>query len=174
MLKHAMLGLLAEREGHGWELQHRFETLLAQSWPLNNGQVYATLQRMERNELISSRVEPQDDRPDRHVYTITDKGRHELKRWLTEPPPADGLLKDEFFLKVLIRALNGDTHMTDMLHQQRQHYYDALAALSARRLDSDVPIPTQLLIDGATRRLEADLQWLDDVEARLGDLHSGN
>lgn len=174
MLKHAMLGLLAEREGHGWELHHRFETLLAQSWPLNNGQVYATLQRLERNDLITSRVEPQPDRPDRHVYTITDKGRHALHRWLTEPPPADGLLKDEFFLKVLIRALNGDTDMTEMLHQQRQYYYDALAALSARRLDDDVPVPTQLLIDGAARRVEADLLWLDDVETRLGELRSNS
>lgn len=167
MIKHALLGLLAEHEGHGWELQQRFESLLADTWPLNNGQVYATLQRLQRNGLIASRTVEQTERPDRHVYNITDKGQAELDRWLHEPPPKTGLLKDEFFLKVLIRCINGDADLADMLHTQRQHYYDALATITQRRRQGDRNIATQLLLDGAARRLEADLHWLDDVEQRL-------
>lgn len=164
MLKYAMLGLLAERDGHGWDLQARFEALLAGTWPLNNGQVYATLKRLENNDLVTSHVVEQDDRPDRNVFSITAAGREELENWLTAPPPPSAILKDEFFLKVLLSSIASEAELPDLLRTHRQHYYDTLATITRRRLADDLNSTTKLLLDGAIRRLEADLQWLDDVE----------
>jgi DNA-binding PadR family transcriptional regulator len=170
MIKHTLLGLLTEGERHGWDLRSSFELLLADTWPLNDGQVYTTLARLERDGLVSSHTVEQRDRPDRRMYRITNAGRDELQRWLTETPADTPLLKDELFLKVLIHALTGSGNPDLLLHHQRQHLINGLAGLTRRRTDPETGRATALLLDGAILRLEADLKWLDEVELRIHSL----
>lgn len=170
MIKHALLGLLNDGERHGWDLRAHFELLLADTWPLNDGQVYTTLGRLERDGYVTSHTVEQRDKPDRRMYRITRSGRSELRRWLAEEPGSAPLLKDELFLKVLVQAITGTGDSDVLLHHQRQHLVNALAGLTRRRTEPDVPPATALLLDGAILRVEADLHWLDEVEQRLASL----
>ena len=172
MIRHTLLGLLTGGDRHGWDLRASFELLLGDTWPLNDGQVYTTLGRLERDGLVTSRTVEQRDRPDRRMYTITDAGRKELGRWLAEEPSSTPLLKDELFLKVLIHAITGAGDPDRLLHHQRQHLINAMAGLTRRRTDPAIPPPTALLLDGAILRVEADLKWLDEVEQRISGLAS--
>lgn len=170
MIKHTLLGLLNDGERHGWDLRASFELLLADTWPLNDGQVYTTLGRLERDGLVTSHTVEQRDRPDRRMYRITTAGRDELRRWLSETPTTAPLLKDELFLKVLVQAVTGTGDPDVLLHHQRQHLVNALAGLTRRRTEPGTPPATALLLDGAILRVEADLKWLDEVEHRLRTL----
>ena len=83
-VKHVFLALLAKQPMHGYELKNAFEEIAAGSWPLNFGQVYQTLNRLERVGFIESFVVVQEDKPDKKVYQITEDGRDHLKEWLQQ------------------------------------------------------------------------------------------
>src|SRR5262245_37857755 len=105
-MKHAFLALLASGPAHGYELkqelERRFGSTLA---PLNDGQVYTTLQRLERDGLVAGEDVPADSRQKR-VYTLTDNGRAALTTWALAPTSATRL-RDEFFLKLVLAGSSG-------------------------------------------------------------------
>src|ERR1700693_1440837 len=82
-LKFGILGLLAEQPLHGYEVKTRFEEMLGGTWEVNIGQIYTTLQRLERDRL----VEPAGERGERgkHAYTLTEHGQTALHDWLENP-----------------------------------------------------------------------------------------
>src|SRR5688572_17189694 len=98
MIKFVLLALLSTRRRHGYELKQEFEARFAGTWPLNIGQVYTTLARMERDGLVESEIVPQEVVPDRRVYAITEDGRRDLKQWLVDPVDGPVRLKDELFV----------------------------------------------------------------------------
>jgi DNA-binding PadR family transcriptional regulator len=167
MLKHMLLGLLKQEPRHGYDLKSAFETLLGGTWPLNIGQIYTTLARLERDELVESETVPQDLLPDRKVYTITHAGQEELDRWLTEPASESIRLKNEFFIKLLVHRLVGSDDFNTLIWKQRQVNMQTLAELTSLRSDTSLDPVTNLLIEGAILQVEADLNWLDLCEQRL-------
>lgn len=160
MLKFLLLGLLAGAPKHGYELRQAVEDHFQGTWSLNAGQIYSTLDRLERDGLVASEVVHRDQAPDRRVCSITPEGRLELKRWLLEPVDAPVRLKDELFAKALVHRIAGDADGPDLVWRQRQVYLQAVAALTRVRQGGLDPT-TRLLVDGAILRLDADLQWLD-------------
>lgn len=166
-VKYALLGLLAEQPRHGYELRGAFEELMGGSWTLNIGQVYSTLSRLERDGLITSEVVPQDLVPDRKVYAVTDVGRKELERWLSEPTDGPVRLKNEVFVKVAVGDLLDDGDPATLLARQRAQYLQRLSELSALADDEELDDRTKLLVEGARLHVEADLRWLDLCEDRL-------
>ena len=167
MLKHTLLGLLAQEPRHGYDLKTTFETLLGGTWPLNIGQVYTTLNRLERDGLVESEVVPQDLLPDRKVYASTEAGRQELNHWLEEPITDTIRLKDEFFIKLLVHQLVDSNDALPLVWKQRQIYMQKMAQLTSLLSDSSMDPATKLLIDGAILHIDADLRWLDLCEERL-------
>jgi DNA-binding PadR family transcriptional regulator len=167
MLKYALLGLLAQEPRHGYDLKNAFETMLGGTWPLNIGQVYTTLSRLERDGLVGSEVVPQDLLPDRKVYSMTSAGLDELHGWLAEPSQGTIRLKEEFFVKLLIHQLVASDGALSLIWKQRQVYMQKLAQLAALRTDPTIPPATELLVEGAILHVEADLEWLDVCEERL-------
>ncbi len=167
MLKHTLLGLLAREPRHGYDLKNAFETMLGGTWPLNIGQVYTTLSRLERDGLVESQVVPQELLPDRKVYAITQAGLEELDRWLAEPALDNIQLKNEFFIKLLVHQLAGSGDPQTIIWQQRQVNMRTVAQLTAIRADDSLDPITVLLIDGAILHVEANLKWLDLCEERL-------
>ena len=101
MIKYLLLGLLAGDPRHGYELKGLFEDLFGGTWPLNPGQVYMTLQRLEDDGLVTSEVVEQDLLPDRRVYSLTEDGRFELKKWTTESSDGPIRIREEMVAKVL-------------------------------------------------------------------------
>ena len=168
MLKFVLLGLLDAEPRYGYELKAVFEQFLGGTWPLNIGQVYTALSRMERDGLVECQVVPQDLLPDRKVYALTEKGRTELRAWLAEPDTGPVSLRDEFFLKIAIASLN-DEHPREVITRQRTEHLSALAELGRLQQDPNLNPATELLLEGAMLRLEADLKWLDACEERLKD-----
>jgi DNA-binding PadR family transcriptional regulator len=167
MLKHTLLGLLVQEPRHGYELKNAFETMLGGTWPLNIGQVYSTLNRLERDGLVESEVVTQELLPDRKVYSITESGREELAHWLAEPADDTIRVKDEFFVKLLVHQLVGSNGALALLWKQRQVNMRTLAQLTSLLSDPALDGATKLLIEGAILHVEADLKWLDLCEERL-------
>jgi DNA-binding PadR family transcriptional regulator len=164
LVKYGLLGLLAKEPRHGYELKVAFEELLGGSWPLNIGQVYSTLGRLERDALVEAEVVAQDPLPDRKVYSITQTGRDDLARWMDEPNEAPVRLRDDLFLKVLLQSRFAGADSRPLIARQRQIYLQALAELSALRSDDQFP---RLLVEAAMLHIEADLKWLELCEDRL-------
>lgn len=172
MIKFLLLALLAKRKRHGYELKGLFEGLFGGAWPLNPGQVYMTLDRLEDAGLVTSKRVAQELLPDRRVYSITEDGRQELKRWTAEPSEGPIRLREELFAKVLTAMLGDQCDPRSLIWAQRRTHMQALADLRARKRDSSLHPATLLILQGAILRTEADLRWLDLCEEHLkeGDI----
>lgn len=165
-MRHAFLTLLAGGSTHGYglkqALEQRFGDLLP---PINAGQIYTTLQRLERDGLVAGEDVAGDTRGKR-VYALTDAGREELDAWLTAPtPPAR--LRDEFTLKVLLAGLAGVADPRALVERQRRECLQTLRDLEVHRRANPNGLATALLIENAALHAEADLAWLDLVTSRL-------
>jgi len=158
-----MLGLLAEEPLHGYELKARFEAMLGGSWEVNIGQVYATLQRLERDGLVRA-VGTRGDRG-KLAYELSDQGRSALDAWLAQPDFGPQQLREDFYVKVLLasRLANGD--LRPLLGRQRRGYLQRMRDLNrleerARREDRH---DLARLVRGALLHAEADLKWIDEL-----------
>ncbi len=176
-MRNTLLALLAEGTAHGYELKHAVEQTFGDAWPpLNIGQIYTTLGRLERDGLVVSSHVQQAGRPDKRVYELTDAGRDEVRRWLEEPVTGPRL-KDEFFTKLVlarlpgVAALNCGTDPRTLIARQRRDYLQSLRDLNGlllrQQLHDENQTSAALLIEGAIFHLEADLKWLDVCEQRL-------
>lgn len=165
MLKYLILGLLEGRSRHGYELRQAITERFQGTWSINAGQIYTTLDRLERDGLIDREIVRTDLAPDRRVCSITEGGRAELKRWLVDPVDPPVRLKDELFAKALVHRTTGEGRTGEFIARQRDACLQALASLTRARRDRTLEPTTRLLLDGAVLRLEADLKWLDLWEA---------
>src|SRR5262249_40518579 len=98
---HALLALLSEQPKYGLRLQSEFEARTGEVWPLNVGQVYTTLQRLERDGLVESDADGERSQKQKR-FRITDAGAQELGDWLRTPPELVPPPRDELVIKVLV------------------------------------------------------------------------
>jgi DNA-binding PadR family transcriptional regulator len=170
-VKHALLGLLAQRPMHGYELKSAFEETVGTLWDLNIGQIYNTLRLLERDGLVELQGQEQEGRgPPRKVYAIAEAGRQELAHWMDEPLRQPRRLKDAFYIKLVFHRLLGLGDIQTLIWNQRQAYLQVLRQLNDMRAEvdpEDDPLTT-LLLEGGAFHLEADLEWLDRCEELLG------
>lgn len=155
---------------HGYELKAAFEAESASLWTLNYGQLYPALEKLEVEGLVDKERIVQDDRPDKKVYSITAAGREELARWLREPTAPPKLSRDEFYFKLMAARALPAADLKELIQRQRQVYLKTLAdwTRGKARLDPKREPVAILLADSAIYRLEADIRWLERVEAMLG------
>src|SRR5579863_3326039 len=99
-VRHAMLALLSEGPKYGLQLREEFEARTGEVWPLNVGQVYTTLQRLERDGLVES--DGNSDEGPQRGFRITAEGERELREWLRTPPDLSSPPRDELVMKVLV------------------------------------------------------------------------
>jgi DNA-binding PadR family transcriptional regulator len=163
------MGLLASKPLHGYELKAGFEELVPTA-EMNVGQVYTTLDRLNRDQLVTYEVVNQAERPDKKVYALTDDGRKELREWLATPSTVDLDLRNETFLKfMLARRLRGADPLKVLASERRASFerLHEVTQAKARAEREDASLPTILLLDLAALRLEAFLKWLDRCEELL-------
>jgi len=168
-MRYAFLALLARQPAHGYELKQALENAFGPLWPpLNAGQIYTTLARLERDGLVQSHDVPQAGRPGKRVYELTPQGRQALQVWVAESTTGPRL-KDEFFMKVILARLSGVAQPPALIERQRREYLQSLRDLDnlAASLPPDGDPAAALFIEGAILRLQADLKWLDLCEERL-------
>jgi DNA-binding PadR family transcriptional regulator len=164
-VRHGLLAILAEESAHGYGLKSRFESGTAGAWPLNVGQVYTTLSRLERDGLVTAEA---PDEIARQSWTITRAGREALESWY-ESPVSDRPLRDELALKVLL-AVAADSGAVDrIVRRQRAAAMERLQEYNRhkRSADAEKSLSFMLLLDALALKAEAELKWLDICEERL-------
>lgn len=164
-VKHSLLAVLADGDRYGYQLRAEFEERTGATWPLNIGQVYTTLNRLERDGL----VEPAGQDAANHVfYRITDAGRAELFAWFARPVTRAERPRDELAVKLALAVTVAGVDVAAIVHAQRKH---ALAALQdytrvKARLDPG-ELAASLVLESMIFQSEAEIRWLDHVEARV-------
>jgi DNA-binding PadR family transcriptional regulator len=172
-VRHAVLGLLVQRPRHGYELRAAFQALVGgeENWDVKPAQIYTTLTRLEQGGLVVEDGVEQDAGPEKRVYAITSAGRKSLKEWFAcgiEPEHQH----DEFFLKVMIGLASGVADPYHLIQTERVHLFQELHDITEHRRQADPAreLAKILLLDKAVMHLEADLRWLDMIEARLDEI----
>jgi DNA-binding PadR family transcriptional regulator len=162
---HALLALLSEGPKYGQRLQNEFEARTGEVWPLNVGQVYTTLQRLERDGL----VETDDGEGERQKrYRITSAGGRELADWLRTPPELVPPPRDELVIKVLVALQVPGIDVHEILQAHRRHVIEVMqryTRIKAAAREDDVALA--LVADAELFRLEAIVRWLDAADVRL-------
>jgi DNA-binding PadR family transcriptional regulator len=168
---HALLALLSEGPKYGLRLQNEFEARTGEVWPLNVGQVYTTLQRLERDGLVET--DDGERERSRKRYRITSAGAHELADWLRTPPDLVPPPRDELVIKVLVALQVPGTDIREILQVHRRHVIEIMqryTKIKAAAAEDDLPLA--LVADAELFRLEAIVRWLDAAEVRLKRLPS--
>jgi DNA-binding PadR family transcriptional regulator len=173
VLKYLLLALLGDGPRHGYDLKGVFDELLGATWPLNIAQIYNALAKLEDEGMVSCEVVPQENVPNRKVYSLTAAGRRELEQWTHEPVEGPVRLRDEMFFKVLVGVELPGGAPLELIARQRQVYLQALADLTAAQEDPELALGTSMLLEGAALRLEADLRWLERCEERVRTTRGG-
>ncbi|MEP7356766.1 MAG: helix-turn-helix transcriptional regulator, partial [Anaerolineales bacterium] len=172
-VRHALLGLLAQRPRHGYDLHTAFEAMVGgeQNWDVKPAQVYSTLARLEQAGYVAQEAVQQEAGPEKHIFAITSAGRHELALWFQAGVPPEHQ-RDEFYLKLMLGLATGEASPRRLVQLQRSWLFRALHALTAARakLNPQTALAQILLHDKGIMHLEADLRWLDMIEARLEDV----
>ena len=162
-VREGLLALLNEGPSHGYLLKTAFEAATGGTWPLNVGQVYTTLDRLQRDGLVTS-----EDGDGHKRYTITAAGREELARWWSPVPTDVPPPRDELLLKVLLAVEDSAEHALEVI---TQHRTTLTRLLQQRRRGAPgagrANLAGLLVADALVTRAEADLRWLDLCEARL-------
>jgi DNA-binding PadR family transcriptional regulator len=167
-MRFPLLALLASGPAHGYELKQALEQQFGSVLPpLNAGQIYTTLSRLERDGLVDDDAVAQNGRPNKRVYRLTEAGQAELAGWVSDSTPASRL-KDDFFIKLVLARAAGIADPLELIDRQRSAYLQALRELDDVAAQADGDVTAALLIEGAALHLEADLKWLDLCEQRLG------
>jgi DNA-binding PadR family transcriptional regulator len=171
-VQNALLALLVQRPRHGYELRDLFEAALGGYWELNSGQIYSSLDRLARDGLVVQEGVERSGGPDKRVWALTDEGREELAGWFDAPVPRDYRLRDELYLKLMLALVTQPSRARHILMVQRRELFRELHSLTGRRneMDPKQALAHILLLDSAIMHTEAELRWLDMVEARLDDI----
>lgn len=171
-IHHAVLALLEGGSSYGYELKARFEESVGPQWgALNIGHLYQVLDRLERDKLVTKRVVPQQDRPNRVVYRLTKAGREELDTWL-ESPFVRPAYRDDLFLKLFAASRLGRGQLEQLLELQREAFLGELAALAKLRRQHRGDTLVSLLIEAAVLHTKADLRLVDLAESAGAELAS--
>jgi DNA-binding PadR family transcriptional regulator len=162
---HALLALLSEGPKYGMRLQNEFESRTGEVWPLNIGQVYTTLQRLERDGLVEA---DSDGERSQKRYRITSAGAQELGEWLRRPPELVPPPRDELVIKVLVALQVPGIDIHEILQAHRRQAIEVMqryTRVKADAAESDVALA--LVADAELFRLEAIVRWLDAADVRL-------
>jgi DNA-binding PadR family transcriptional regulator len=175
-VKQALLALLEQGPMYGYQLRAEFEQRTGETWPLNIGQVYTTLSRLERDGLVEVVDHGGADDPasDRHVsYRATEAGRSEASAWFTTPVPRSQPPRDELAIKLAIAVTLPGVDVSELIQKQRSatmsalQDYTRLKRTGPRDPGDPADLAWSLVLDSLVFGAEAEIRWLDHCEARL-------
>ena len=166
IVRHALLALLSEGPKYGFQLAQEFEAGTGEMWPLNTGQVYTTLQRLERDQLVET-----DDTVEggpQNSYRITESGLVELEQWLNTPPDTSRPPRDELVIKVLVALRIPGIDVIELTQAYRRHVVEAMHQYTRLKEEAhEDDISLLLVADAEIYRLDSVIRWLDAAEARI-------
>ena len=161
----SLLAMLDERSMYGLELKNVFEESTGGVWPLNVGQVYTTIARLERDGLVALLEEADGQK----LYEITAAGRERVAGWFGRPSQKTAASRDEIVLKLSLAILKPGVDMGMVIQSERRALVEQLQEYT--RLKSNAPLEDDLawliLLDSFIFKIEARVRWLDACEARI-------
>jgi DNA-binding PadR family transcriptional regulator len=172
-VRNAILGLLAQRPRHGYELRAAFEALVGgeEIWEVKPAQVYTTLSRLEESGLVKKEATEQGGGSKKRIYGITPEGRSELNHWFATGVEGEHQ-RDEFFIKLMLSIEDRRADPYQVIRAQRSELYQELHDATHRRnaADPQNELAQIFMLDKVIMHLEADVKWLDLLEARLDEI----
>lgn len=164
-VRHGLLALLAEGPSYGYQLRTRLEARTGGTWPLNIGQVYTTLARLERDGLVEA-AEPETDQS---TYRITDAGRAAVTDWFAGPVARSAPARDELAIKLALAVGSPTADARQVVRVQRSATVRGLQELTRlkARADARADLAWTLVLDALVFQAEAEIRWLDHCEARV-------
>ncbi|MGH3241838.1 MAG: PadR family transcriptional regulator [Spirillospora sp.] len=167
-IRHGLLALLSQGPRYGYQLRAEFESSTGATWPLNIGQVYSTLSRLERDDLVT-RVGADDE--GRFVYRITPAGEDDVRRWFATPIVRADRPRDELAIKLAMAVTTPGVDVAQVVQTQRTAALRALQDFT--RLKADAPaVPAaqgdrawRLVLESMIFQAEAEVRWLDHCES---------
>jgi DNA-binding PadR family transcriptional regulator len=165
-VRHALLALLSEGPKYGLRLREEFEARTGEVWPLNVGQVYTTLGRLERDGLVESDGTGGDG--PQKGFRITADGEQELATWLRTPPDLASPPRDELVMKVLVALRVPGTDMPEVIQVHRRYLVQLMQQWTRIKEDEgESDLGLALVVDAELFRLDAVIRWLDAADGRL-------
>ncbi len=165
-VRHALLALLSEGPKYGLQLREEFEARTGEVWPLNIGQVYTTLQRLERDGLAES--DGSDTEGPQRRFRITQAGREELAGWLRTPPDMTSPPRDELVMKILVALRLPGTDVPQVIQAHRRYLVQLMqqwTRIKEAAAESDIALA--LAVDAELFRLDSVIRWLDSADGRI-------
>jgi DNA-binding PadR family transcriptional regulator len=163
-----LLALLERGPSHGYQLRADFDAATGMTWPLNVGQVYTTLDRLERDGLVAQDGEPDAD--GRIAFRITDAGRGEVRSWFASPVTRQGSPRDELAIKLALAVTTPGVDVVDVVQAQRRATVTGLQELTRLKAtagEDPAELAWSLVLESLLFRAEAEVRWLDHCEARV-------
>ncbi len=165
-VRHALLALLSEGPKYGLQLRQEFEARTGEVWPLNVGQVYTTLQRLERDGLVES--DDSGDEGPQKGFHITARGEAELSQWLRTPPDYSSPPRDELVIKVLVAVQVPGVDVHEVVQVHRRYLVELMQQWTRLKEDeSRLDLNFALVVDAELFRLDSLIRWLDTADGRL-------
>lgn len=165
-VRHALLALLSEGPKYGLQLRQEFEARTGEVWPLNIGQVYTTLQRLERDGLVVS--DGTADEGPQKGFRITPEGEEELGSWLRTPPDLSSPPRDELVIKILVALRLPGVDVHDVIQGHRRYLVQLMQEWTRlKEYSADRDLGFALAVDAELYRLDSVIRWLDSADGRI-------
>lgn len=184
-LPHAILGLLKYKSMTGYDLKKTFDLSVSHMWPASLSQIYRELNTLEEGKCVASVIAPQSDRPDKRIYSITDKGKDEFGRWICDfPEMLQKSTRDEFTLRIFFGEAVGREEtikqLKRFLAQKRENLKEVpellkMVNLSAKQWETtgEEPLYWRLVIRKAEMTLQMLIAWAEEAISTL-EKEAGN
>ena len=168
-IRQSLLAILDQGPCYGYQLRTEFDRRTGSAWPMNVGQIYSTLERLERDGLVEKVAGDSDSQI---YYEITDAGSAEVSRWLRSPVAKTSAARDELSIKLAIAVTLPGVDVATVIQIQRNATLVHLQELTRTKNASDTPETSEelawlLVVDSMIFAAEAEVRWLDHSETRM-------
>jgi DNA-binding PadR family transcriptional regulator len=168
-VRQSLLAILNQGPCYGYQLRTEFDRRTGSTWPINVGQIYNTLDRLERDGLVQK---AEIDAEGQNYYQITDAGRGEVASWLGSPVVRSTAARDELAIKLAIAVTLPGVDIAHVIQVQRTSTLQTLQELTRTKNATDNPESSEelawlLVVDSMIFAAEAEVRWLDHSETRL-------
>jgi DNA-binding PadR family transcriptional regulator len=163
-VRRGLLALLERQPMYGYQLRQEFEASTGSTWPLNIGQVYTTLTRLERDGLVDLGGDGEESQ---RVYSISDAGRADVRAWFATPVQHEAPPRDELAIKLALAVRTPGVDVRAVIQAQRTSTIRALQEYTRAREAAGDDLPWLLVADSLIFAAEAEVRWLDHCETRL-------
>jgi DNA-binding PadR family transcriptional regulator len=168
-VRQSLLAILDQGPCYGYQLKSEFDRRTGATWPLNVGQVYNTMERLERDGLVERGDVVGEEQ---HTYRITAAGHDEVASWLSSPVLRSAATRDELAIKLAIATTLPGVDIASVIQVQRAGTLRSLQDLTKTKNATDDPDTAEemawlLVVDSMIFQAEAEVRWLDHSETRL-------